>query len=116
MESVLQEKLWVALLGLKQMVCHNYTEESPLVLAPDSLASTALDFKHWISQIFLIFGYMYVMEECWWIGAWGVMFVDDQAQLFWQCMWQFTHKVQWYTQFRTLQYSDNGDVHDTKFT
>ena len=55
-----------------------------------------------------LFNYQYIVGQCWWTGFITLIFADDKAKGFWECLYQFTYDVDWYVPLNKLQV--DGDV------
>ena len=60
-------------------------------------------FSEWWNALDLLVTFQLVFNQCWTTGAWMFFIGGDSAQIFWQCMYEFTYDVQWPTTISDLQ-------------
>ena len=66
----------------------------------------------WWEQISMLLDFQWVVWQCLFVGGLGIVFVEDNAQLFWTCMYEFTNDVKWFVPITQYQKSETGVVFD----
>ena len=70
----------------------------------------------WWEQMNMLLTFQSTLWNCWMTGLLGVFWAEDNGQLFWQCMYEFTNQVDWFIPIRDYQVNmETGEEMNKEF-